>query len=44
MSYKNTVLNDFPNSFYLLDEVEKRGVTVFRPAEITTFERKTRCE
>jgi hypothetical protein len=22
MSYKNTVLNDFPNSFYLLDEVE----------------------
>ena len=22
MSYKNTVLNDFPNSFYLLDEVQ----------------------
>jgi len=26
MSYKNTVLNDFPNSFYLLDEVQSGSV------------------
>lgn len=26
MSYKNTVLNDYPNSFYLLDEVQSGAV------------------
>jgi len=26
MSYKNTVLNDFPNSFYLLDEVQSGSI------------------
>ena len=26
MSYKNTVLNDFPNSFYLLDEVQSGAI------------------
>lgn len=29
MSYKNRVLNDFPNSFYLLDEVQSGGTDTY---------------
>jgi hypothetical protein len=29
MSYKNRVLNDFPNSFYLLDEVQSGGTNSY---------------
>ena len=34
MSYKNRVLNDFPNSFYLLDEVQSGTTNTF--AELLT--------
>ena len=29
MSYKNRILNDFPNSFYLLDEVQSGTTNTF---------------
>jgi hypothetical protein len=29
MSYKNRVLNDFPNSFYLLDEVQSGATDTY---------------